>query len=150
MIPTSDPPAVDVFVAGSPISKLRHRYAVAGHGGSARRVQYTPAATAAWERQVGLQVQCLRQPPRALLEGPLAVSLEFTLPIPASWSRGRREAAHGRWHATRPDLDNLVKAVKDGLSGLVYADDRSIARIEAAKRYGEQPGVHVRIWPLNE
>jgi Holliday junction resolvase RusA-like endonuclease len=37
------------------------------------------------------------------------------------------------------DLDNLVKLVKDSLTGVAYRDDAQIAQLQAEKRYGE-PG----------
>jgi Holliday junction resolvase RusA-like endonuclease len=39
------------------------------------------------------------------------------------------------WVTTTPDLDNLEKAVLDGLSGVVYTDDRLVVRKRSEKRY---------------
>ena len=51
-------------------------------------------------------------------------------------------------HTKKPDLDNLVKSVVDGLSGFIYADDKQIVEIHATKRYAkrqEEPGCWVHI-----
>jgi len=45
----------------------------------------------------------------------------------------------------RPDLDKLIRAVLDGLTGVVYEDDQQVVRITAQKAYGEIEGVHIRI-----
>ena len=39
----------------------------------------------------------------------------FHLPIPKSWSAKKREAAIGSAHKSKPDLDNLLKALFDAL-----------------------------------
>jgi Holliday junction resolvase RusA-like endonuclease len=42
------------------------------------------------------------------------------------------------WHVSRPDIDNIVKAILDGLNGVVFADDASVAQLVASKEYGEE------------
>ena len=51
------------------------------------------------------------------------------------------------FHTKRPDLDNLAKAVKDALKGVIYADDSQIVEAHLFKRYGE-PQVKVQIKSL--
>ncbi len=70
---------------------------------------------------------------------PLAVTLAFTLPRPKSLPR---RVEH---HIRRPDLDNLVKAVKDALRGVFYRDDSQIIMLAATKAYGTTPGVVVTV-----
>lgn len=45
----------------------------------------------------------------------------------------------------RPDLDKLIRAVLDGLTGVAYEDDQQVIRITAQKAYGETEGVHIKI-----
>ncbi len=47
---------------------------------------------------------------------------------------------------TRPDLDNLVKAVKDALNGVLWRDDSQVIELEAKKIYGNPPGVEIEVW----
>ena len=51
-------------------------------------------------------------------------------------------------HTKKPDVDNLVKAVKDALKGLLYQDDAQIIHLEASKAYGPEPGVTIALEAL--
>ena len=49
-------------------------------------------------------------------------------------------------HVKKPDLDNLLKAIKDSLSGLAYRDDSQIVSIRALKVYcTDRPRVLIKI-----
>jgi Holliday junction resolvase RusA-like endonuclease len=50
--------------------------------------------------------------------------------------------------AKRPDLDNYIKAIKDFGNELLWDDDALIVRLLAEKKYGEKPGIFIRIHPL--
>lgn len=84
---------------------------------------------------------------REPLDGPLSVSLRFRMPIPKSASKRDKTAmAAGEIaHCGRPDLDNLAKAIFDGMNGAVFRDDAQIVRTFLQKIYAEQPGVDVRV-----
>ena len=41
-------------------------------------------------------------------------------------------------HTTKPDADNLVKAVKDGLKGVIFKDDSQVMNLKVLKRYSEK------------
>lgn len=42
------------------------------------------------------------------------------------------------YHTTKPDLDNLVKSVKDAMTGLVWKDDSQVVTCRSRKEYCEQ------------
>lgn len=75
------------------------------------------------------------------LEGALAVSITIHVPVPASWSKSKREAAlSGVARPTgRPDIDNNVKLAFDALNGILWKDDAQIVRLTASKVYGTHP-----------
>jgi crossover junction endodeoxyribonuclease RusA len=50
----------------------------------------------------------------------------------------------------RPDLDKLIRAVLDGLTGVAYEDDQQVVCITAQKAYGETEGVHIKIKERND
>ncbi|WP_175829702.1 RusA family crossover junction endodeoxyribonuclease [Burkholderia cepacia] len=60
------------------------------------------------------------------------------------------EAATGAIGVTKkPDSDNVVKALKDGMNGVVYVDDGQVVDLWVAKRYAVVPGVRVEAIELN-
>lgn len=75
----------------------------------------------------------------APMEGPLCIRLSFYLPRPKSIPK--RVA----YPTKRPDLDKMVRSVKDALTGVLYRDDSQIVSIVADKEYSEEPGVHVSL-----
>jgi Holliday junction resolvase RusA-like endonuclease len=130
--------AIRFEIPGVPVAKGRAR--VTTIGGHARA--YTPAKTVAYESTVALMA---RQAMGASspMDGPLAVSIVATWPIPASWSKKRRETEF--WKTSRPDVDNIAKAIGDGCNGIVWGDDSQIVRMHASKVYGPVPGVVVEV-----
>lgn len=49
------------------------------------------------------------------IKEPLTMGFVFYIPMPKSWSQKKKEAMWLTPHRQRPDLDNLIKAVKDSL-----------------------------------
>lgn len=43
----------------------------------------------------------------------------------------------------KPDLDNVLKSVLDGLQGVAYKDDKNITNARIRKRYGEEPRLEI-------
>jgi Holliday junction resolvase RusA-like endonuclease len=62
---------------------------------------------------------------------PIGCSITFFIPVPPSWSKKKKKLHHGRFHQSKPDLDNLLKAFMDSL----MAEDKQIAHIELSKRW---------------
>ncbi len=82
--------------------------------------------------------------------GPIHLVVEIALAIPASWSRKRQAMAEtGQICATKkPDADNVLKAVKDGMNGVVWVDDCQAVEYRMSKKYGTSPGVYVEVMEL--
>ncbi|MEW6726890.1 MAG: RusA family crossover junction endodeoxyribonuclease [Bacillota bacterium] len=76
--------------------------------------------------------------PPALMQGPVMVTLMFTLARPKSVSPKKRPLP-----VVKPDLDKLIRAVLDALKGTFYADDGQVCALNVFKRYGDEPGVWV-------
>lgn len=129
-------------IPGEPVAKGRARAFVR----NGRVAHHTPDKTARYENLVKLAAADAfgeRKP----LDGPVALYVEAYLGVGASWSRKRREAAlAGLERPTkRPDVDNIVKAIKDGLNGVAWIDDSQVVRLVAAKHWSDLPRVEVRI-----
>jgi Holliday junction resolvase RusA-like endonuclease len=124
---------VTFAVQGVPIAKARPRVLRSGRA-------YAPAKSVAYERQVQLAAT-LAMRGHARLRGAVQATLRFDLPVPASWSVRKRAAAiTGEIAPTgKPDLDNLLKSVLDGIRTIVIGDDAVIVDVRATKRYGVAP-----------
>lgn len=139
------PNVYEFSIPGAPIPKGRARSRIVAKGGASFARHYTPAKTRVAEATLAARV--MQFCPPWPLSGPIELSVEFMLPIPPSWSKRKRSAAlHGELqHTSRPDLDNLLKLLKDALNGLFWIDDRQIVSVAAAKSYAEVPCTAVRI-----
>ncbi|MTH95409.1 RusA family crossover junction endodeoxyribonuclease [Roseibium sp. RKSG952] len=140
---SSDQPAeVIIEISGRPVAKGRPRY----YRGRA----VTPSDTRAYEQLIRSCAKFAMNG-RTPLDGPLNAIIEVFLPVPVSWSaRQKREALDGRTlPVSRPDLDNYVKAVLDGLNGIVFEDDAQVVRIVARKSYSDRPCVIAGLLPMS-
>lgn len=136
---------ITITIPGLPVPKARARSTAIG--GKVRH--YTPETTRDYEDLVRMAARAAmaKAPP---IEGALSVSIEIKMPIPVSWSKAKRaDALAGLVMPTsRPDLDNLIKALADACNGIVWRDDAQIVRLMAEKRHGEQPGASISVIPL--
>ena len=128
-------------VLGEPVAKARAR-AVRRNGSIAH---YTPAKTASYEAQVRLFAKAAMKG-RPPIDGACALVVRAYFPIPKSWGKEKqREAAAGKIaHTKRPDLDNIVKSIKDGANGAAWKDDAQVTCVFATKGYGV-PRVDVEV-----
>ncbi|HWE19664.1 MAG TPA: RusA family crossover junction endodeoxyribonuclease [Hyphomicrobiaceae bacterium] len=134
---------VRIELAGEPRGKGRPRFS--------RRsgIAYTPGSTRTYEAALRHEAALAMQG-RAPLDGPLSVTVDAWMPIPASWSRRRQlQASTGLIRPTgRPDIDNLVKTL-DALNRVVWRDDSQIVLIQVSKRYAERPRLDVVVSRLS-
>lgn len=110
---------------------------------------YTPEKTVAYEGLIALAGEKVMDG-RDLLLGPLALTVTAIFAQPKGWSKKRCQAALSapEWHVAKPDGDNVLKAVGDGLNGIIWKDDSQLARCVITKAYGETPGLTVEVAPL--
>jgi len=134
-------------VPGQPQGKGRPR--VGRIGGHARL--FTPATTVAYEGLVAHAAQQAMQG-RAPLEVAVAANVFLDCQVPASWSQKKqRMALAGEVMPTaKPDTDNVVKAIFDGLNGVAWRDDVLVVDLRVRKRFAATPCVRVEIWPIEQ
>lgn len=79
-----------------------------------------------------------------------ALEVDVVCSVPKSATkRFAADALTGRARPTKkPDADNVLKAICDGMNGVVWKDDLQAVDIRVSKRYGQTPGVHVRVAAL--
>lgn len=141
---------VRVFIPGLPQGKGRPRLrVVTGKDGQAFASAYTPAKTRIYEGIIATAGSAAMNgaPP---LQGPLMLAFVARLPVPQSWPSWKREAAllDSVLPTTKPDLDNLAKALLDGLNEVVWRDDVQVVEVRARKVYSETPGIDLEVTPL--
>ncbi len=136
---------IRIVIDGEPVAKGRPRIGRLKNGGP---VAFTPARTRRYEDVIKLAAS-LEMKGRDPLDEPLGVSINVVLPVPSSWSRKRqREALEGlRLPAKKPDADNYVKAVLDGLNTIVFRDDSLVVDLSVSKRYGAKPRIEATAFP---
>jgi Holliday junction resolvase RusA-like endonuclease len=81
---------------------------------------------------------------------PISLSVEFFLPRPKSHydSKGQiKPKALLLEHTKKPDLDNLLKSMKDAAKGYLWHDDSQICRYDKCEKSycDESPGTLVRV-----
>lgn len=129
-------------IPGEPQGKGRARIGrIAGHPR-----MFTPAKTLAYEGLVAQMAQ-VAMAGAPLIEGPASLHLDLRFAVPRSApKRQRADMLAGLMRPTKkPDADNVLKAICDGLNGVVWRDDVQAVEIRLTKRYAEVPGVVVAV-----
>jgi len=140
---------IKMTIPGPPRGKGRPRFTRTGH-------PYTPAETRTYEKEIGLRYkEAARQEhqgPAEYMEGPVAVKIVACFPIPKRATKKEREAINrGQLSPTKkPDVDNVVKAVLDGLNGVAFRDDAQVCVLNVIKLYSTEPRVTVLVHSLDE
>jgi Holliday junction resolvase RusA-like endonuclease len=129
---------ITIKVSGLPIAWSRARTNTRG----GRTVFFTDERVAAWKREIVLRARLSR--PVKPLEGPVFLRIQFGMP------RSKKRDPGEYWHFWKPDLDNLIKAVKDALTAAeLWRDDCQVAEIQAAKILSVDPGAEITITELD-
>lgn len=116
-------------VPGKPYAKKRPRFS--------RRIgrAFDPHENAVAEASIGHIAARYFDTP---LTGPVRLEVEAVFVPPASWSKKRRAMAIGEPHTQKPDGDNLLKAAKDALNRIAWADDAQVHDARIVKRWGAE------------
>ena len=137
-----------LIINAAPIAKGRPKFARMGNFVRA----YTPKQTVTYENIVKAAVMEKMAVERLSMSfGPLRVELHFLMPIPQSWSGKKKARAEMGEIAptTKPDADNLAKAVLDAMNKLLFHDDSQIVELLIVKRYGNSPQTLIKVAPLD-
>lgn len=96
-----------------PLPKQRPRFS--------RGKAYTPTKTKAYEERVGWACAlAMRRDGIDAITGDVCVKVTFM-----------------RKGARRADLDNMVKAISDGINGVAYEDDKQVVSLHCEVRYNQ-------------
>ena len=78
--------------------------------------------------------------PEVPWDGPVLLFLFFKMQKPKSAPKTRRIYA-----VKKPDLDKLIRAVKDSLTGVIYNDDSQVIHVYPWKDYSPTPGIDLTV-----
>lgn len=117
-----------------------------GRRGKFRIVDQQGSDLTQWEADIATMGRsALSQATLPVFSVPVSLSATFRLPRPES-------APRRAWPAVRPDLSKLVRALEDGMNGVVWEDDKLVCGYgHIWKRYAdhdEEPGVDVLVEEL--
>lgn len=114
---------VKITVPGRPVPKGRPRF---GKGGKV----YTPDRTKEYETLVGW---CAKQKLKKPLEGNVAIYIRVYVK-----------------NNVFPDIDNIAKAIMDGMQGIAYHNDRQVSYLVIQRIQGEEEKVDIELEEVGE
>ena len=138
--------SLNFSILGTPTGKGRPRF----YRGRA----VTPKKTRDYETLVRHEAQQALEHMVQLpnFEAPCEVTIDAYYSIPKSYTKKQRRqiAESGAWvvRPGKPDLDNVIKILGDGMNGIVYRDDVQVVSLRAKKHWceGEElPRVDVKV-----
>lgn len=114
---------------------------------------YEPKKVNVFKKQLGLLAK-QQMLDRGLepFDGPLEVCMVFYRPVQASLSQKERARRLSGVHrpTVKPDLSNYIKALEDGLNGIIWIDDNRIVQIVAEKKYSDRPRIVIEVNKVDE
>lgn len=121
-------------VLGKAVGKQRPRF------NSRSKQTYTPSKTKDFEKLIAntCTIHMLKNRIETSNK-PCKVVIDVMASIPKSYTKKRhRECIEGiELPAKKPDIDNIAKAVMDGLNKVAYEDDTQVVTLTINKRYWE-------------
>lgn len=129
--------SVKIVIDLPPQSKGRPRFTKSGHA-------YTPQKTRDYEMAVSTFARNAIKSP---LNGEIQLIINYYMPIPKSWRESKKQLADDGAirPTTKPDIDNLTKAVLDSLNGIAYFDDKQIVDLHCRKFYSDNPRTEIQV-----
>lgn len=127
-------------IPGQPRGKGRPRFARRGE----HVTTYTDDKTAAYENLVALAYKAAGG---ELIEGTVEIGVNMYHLIPKSKSKSdkARMLSGDIRPMTKPDIDNCLKAILDGLNGVAFMDDKQVVDAMVRRWYATEPRVVVFI-----
>jgi len=117
-----------IFIPGEPIAQPRAK--VSTKNGFARAYTERDHPIHAYKQAVRLAYV---NAGGDVLEGPVSIRIVCWFGRPKSHSKKRRQQAEPK--TTKPDLDNIAKAILDALNEIAYDDDGQVYRLTVEKWY---------------
>jgi Holliday junction resolvase RusA-like endonuclease len=117
-----------------PIGKARARVTKFG--------AYTPEKTKIFEQTI--KWEFIKQfPNHKIILKPLKVSIIACFKVPKSYSKQKAKECLNGERFNNIDIDNIAKAILDGLNNVAYKDDRQILELNVIKKYGLNDNIEI-------
>jgi len=118
---------IQIIINGKPNAKERPYFST--KNGKVR--VFTPSKTSNFENYVKQVASPFFHYP---IQGPIELTINFFLPRP-KYLIWKTKPMPFVYSDKRPDIDNLVKSVVDGLKGIAFFDDAQISILHVTKGY---------------
>ena len=129
-------------IPGPPVGKERPRTVIGKDGFSHT---YTPQKSTNWGAVIqGFAIQAGAR--KQYTEDPVAVDIVIERAITKSWSKKRKqESLEFGYASSKPDVDNVSKAILDALNGIAWKDDTQVAKLSITRFHSERDNTSVEI-----
>ena len=106
---------------------------------------YDPPESAKYKKYVAEVAEQYKL--ETLIDSPVKLVVDVYIEIPKSYSKKKRQQIENGelLHIKKPDVDNLIKGIKDGITGVLWRDDSLIVEMTVRKHYGEHPRADISI-----
>lgn len=142
---------IQFFIPGTPKGQPRPKaFSRGGHAGV-----YDPATANEWKQNV----RDAAKKTGSTIPGnfPLSVFMEFRIARPKGhYGSGKKSTvlkpSAPRWHVSKPDSDNLAKAVMDALNDCgFWTDDSIVSLLQVKKEYTNthETGCYISVLPMD-
>lgn len=130
-------------ILGDPVAQGRP---IAGKSFAGKTVLYDPLKSRNFKEYV--RMVAAQHAPKKLITGPIHLNLDFYRSTPKKYQTKPKQQlidAGELLPTTKPDIDNLAKSVKDGLTKVIWQDDSQVVSMNLRKFYSMTPKVVVHI-----
>jgi len=137
---------IEFTIYGEPVAQGRPRATTIN--GMVR--MYDPKKSRDFKQYVKLAASDHRPP--NLFKGPLELEVKVYKSTLKSFSKKKAVAAErGELRPSKkPDVDNYIKGIKDGLNKVLWQDDSQIVDLHVSKFYSEKPRIEIKVTPLSQ
>ena len=141
--PAEPSQSLDVTYPGVPVAMGRPR---AGKGFHGRPTLHTPERSRQAQHSLRyFLLDAARAQGWTVTAAPVFVLLEFGFAPPKSWPKWKLDAMDYLAHTQKPDVDNLVKLVKDAANLVLWHDDAQAVSLYARKVWADTPYTRLQV-----
>lgn len=106
---------------------------------------YDPPESARYKKHVAQVAE--RYALEELIDSPIKLTIDAYIEIPKSYTKKKRKQIEDGelLHIKKPDIDNMLKSITDGITGVLWTDDNLIVELIGRKHYSENPRAEIII-----